>query len=60
MNLAFYKFVAQRSQNSLEDTMSLFQLCEQIHKKNTITENELMELNKRIENFKNTVEYGKQ
>ncbi len=60
MNISFYKFVAQRSQNSLEDTMSLFQLCNQIHNKNTITEEELMELNKRIENFKNTVEYGKQ
>ena len=60
MDLAFYKFVAQRSQNTLEDTMALFQLFDQIHAKNTITENELMELNKRIENFKNTVEYGKQ
>ena len=60
MNLSFYKFVAQRSQNSLEDTMSLFQYCDQIHAKNIITESELVELNKRIENFKNTVEYGKQ
>ena len=60
INLSFYKFVAQRSQNSLEETISLFQLFDQIHAKNTITEHELMELNKRIENFKNTVEYGKQ
>lgn len=58
-NIGFYKFVAQRSQNSLEDTMSLFQLCDQIHNKNNITAEELMELNKRIENFKNTVAYGK-
>lgn len=60
MNMSFYKFVAQRSQNSLEDTMALFQYCEQIHAKNTITESELVELNKRIENFKNRIAYGKQ
>ena len=60
IDLSFYKFVARRSQNSLEDTMALFQLIDQIQARNTITENELMALNKQIENFKNTVEYGKQ
>lgn len=60
MNLSFYKFVAQRSQNSLDDTIALFKYCDQIHAKNTVTESELVELNKRIENFKNTIAYGKQ
>lgn len=60
MDLPFYKLVASRSQNTLDETIALFKYCDQIHTKNSISPEELAELNKRIENFKNTVHHGRQ
>ena len=59
IDATFYKFVALRSGNSYESVAKLFEFCEQIHIKNQITSEELMSLNKMIETFKNTIQYGK-
>ncbi|WP_456423567.1 DUF4350 domain-containing protein [Lutibacter sp.] len=59
IDTAFYKHVASRSGNSYESVEQLFLFCEQIHLKNQITSDELMKLNKMIEKFKKTIQYGK-
>ncbi|UMB61577.1 DUF4350 domain-containing protein [Lutibacter sp. A80] len=55
----FYKNVAMRSGNSLEDVEKLFKFCDAIHLKNQITDIELIKLNTLIEKFKKTIQYGK-
>ncbi len=55
----FYKYVALRSGNSYEEVAKLFQYCDEIHLKNNITADELDRLNKMIEKFKNTIQYGR-
>lgn len=59
IDTTFYKYVASRSGNSYESVAKLFQFCEQIHLKNQITSDELVKLNKMIEKFKKTIQYGK-
>ena len=51
----FYAYVASRSGNSLDEIKKLFDYFDQIHLKNTISKEELLELNKRIEDFKNSI-----
>lgn len=51
----FYRFVASRSGNSLKSIKYLFNYCERIHLKNTITKEELLELNSLIEEFKKSI-----
>jgi hypothetical protein len=51
----FYRYVASRSGNSLEDIQKLFDYCDQVHLKNTITKEELLKLNTLIEEFKNSI-----
>lgn len=58
INATFYKQVAMRSGNKLKDTQKLFKLCNTIHLKNSISAEELMQLNTLIEKFKNTT-HGK-
>ncbi len=55
----FYEYVASRSGNSYESVEKLFQFCDQIHLKNQITNEEIIKLNKMIENFKKIIQYGK-
>ena len=55
----FYNYVALRSGNSYEDVVKLFKCCNEIHLKNTVTVDELERLNKMIEKFKNTIQYGR-
>lgn len=55
----FYNNIAMRSGNSLEDVEKLFKLCDTIHLKNQITNEELIHLNTLIEKFKKTIQYGK-
>lgn len=55
----FYNFVASRSGNSYEDVEKLFKFCDEIHLKNQISNEELIQLNKMIEEFKKTTQYGK-
>jgi len=59
IDITFYKYVSSRSGNSLESVEKLFKFCDEIHLKNDITTNELMQLNSMIENFKKTIQYGK-
>jgi len=59
IDTTFYKYVSSRSGNSLESVEKLFQYCDEIHLKNDVTTNELMQLNSMIENFKKTIQYGK-
>ncbi|WP_372794892.1 DUF4350 domain-containing protein [Lutibacter sp.] len=59
IDITFYEYVASRSGNSYESVEELFQFCDQIHLKNQITKEELITLNKMIENFKKTIQYGK-
>jgi len=59
IDTTFYEYVASRSGNSYESVEKLFQFCDQIHLKNQITSEELITLNKMIENFKKTIQYGK-
>ncbi|MFK5957759.1 MAG: DUF4350 domain-containing protein [Lutibacter sp.] len=59
IDATFYKYVASRSGSSYENVEKLFQYCEQIHLKNQITDEELITLNKMIEKFKKTIQYGK-
>ncbi|MDV7188139.1 DUF4350 domain-containing protein [Lutibacter sp. TH_r2] len=59
INQTFYKNLAARSGHDIEKIKTLFEYCEQIHMRNEITETQLMTLNTMIENFKNTIHYGK-
>lgn len=52
INERFYTFVAARSGKSEADVKSLFEYIIRIQRENTINKAELMELNKRIEKFK--------
>ncbi|MCF6279296.1 MAG: DUF4350 domain-containing protein [Flavobacteriaceae bacterium] len=51
----FYKYVASRSGNSIENIEKLFKYCDEIHLKNTVTKEELLILNTLIEDFKNSI-----
>ncbi len=55
IDTTFYKYVASRSGNSIEDIEKLFDYCNQIHLKNTVTKEELLKLNTLIEDFKNSI-----
>lgn len=55
----FYNYVSARSGYDIEKVKKLFAYCEEIHVRNEITENQLITLNNMIENFKNTIHYGK-
>lgn len=55
----FYKYVALRSGNTFEEVEKLFKFCDEIHLKNQISTDELIKLNKMIEKFKNTIQYGR-
>ena len=55
----FYKFVALRSGNTFEEVEKLFKFCDEIHLNNQISMDELIKLNKMIEKFKNTIQYGR-
>lgn len=55
----FFEYVASRSGNSYENVEELFNFCDQIHIKNQISSEELIRLNKMIENFKKTIQDGK-
>ena len=59
INESFFNYVALRSGNDIEFIKKLFTYCDKIHLKNNISNDELIELNKMIEKFKNTVQYGK-
>lgn len=48
----FYKNLANRSANSVDDVRSLFNLIEKIQKQSTITKQDLIALNTAIEKFK--------
>ncbi len=51
-NQRFYKAVAERSGNSLEDTLALFTLIEKIKSQNDTGKEELMKLYQKINTFK--------
>ncbi|SDX86222.1 protein of unknown function [Lutibacter oricola] len=55
----FYNYVAQRSGYDYDKVVQLFKFCDEIHMRNQISENDLVKLNRMIENFKNTIQYGK-
>lgn len=55
IDATFYKYVASRSGNSNEDIEKLFDYCNQIHLKNSVTKEELLKLNTLIEDFKNSI-----
>jgi hypothetical protein len=59
INESFYNYVALRSGNEIDFVKKLFNYCDAIHSKNTISNDELIRLNKMIEKFKNTVQNGK-
>ena len=59
IDATFYEYVASRSGNSYKSVEKIFQFFEQIHLKNQITNEELIMLNKIIENFKKTIQHGK-
>jgi hypothetical protein len=59
IDTTFYEYVALRSGNSLNDVQALFKLCDEIHLKNQISNDELIKLNTMIEKFKNKVQYGR-
>ncbi len=59
INADFHVVVAERSGNSFEEVQEMFEFCDNIHLKNQITINELIKLNRMIENFKKTILYGK-
>ena len=54
----FYNYVALRSGNELKEVEKLFKFCDVIHLKNEISSDELIQLNKMIEKFKKTIQYG--
>jgi len=53
VNDSFVEHLAQRSGNSKENVATLFQKIKEINQKNALTKEELMALNKMIEDFKN-------
>ena len=55
MDATFYKYVSSRSGKSEKEIKILFDYCEQIHIKNTITKEELLKLNTLIEEFKSSI-----
>ncbi len=55
IDATFYKYVASRSGNNVENIKELFEFCDQIHLKNTITKEELIKLNTLIEEFKTSI-----
>ncbi len=55
INDQFYSYVASRSGNSNEKVVALFKFIDQVHLKNTITQEELIKLNTLIEEFKNPI-----
>lgn len=52
MNESFYEHLAQRSGNSLEDIQDVFKLIQLIENQQTITKEQLIELNTKIEKCK--------
>jgi len=58
IDATFYEYVASRSGNTFEEVEKLFQFCDEIHLKNQITEQQLIQLNDMIEKFKKTIQYG--
>lgn len=52
INDTFYRYVASRSNHSIEDIESLFKYVDFVHAQNTITKEQLIKLNILIENFK--------
>lgn len=52
INERFYKSVAERSGNTLEDTLKLFALIERINNQNNTAQTELLKLYKEIRDFK--------
>ncbi|NJW52822.1 DUF4350 domain-containing protein [Salinimicrobium oceani] len=54
INDGFYQRLATISENSVEDVKALWQLMERLEKKNTVTREELLQLNKAIKAFKKT------
>ncbi len=55
----FYDYVSSRSGYPIGKVEKLFVYCERIQKRKYISEDELIRLNRMIENFKNTIQYGK-
>lgn len=55
INDNFYNYVASRSGHDVANVKKLFEQIEMVHKKNTITQEELIRLNAAIEKFKNPV-----
>jgi len=55
VDTTFYKYVASRSGKSEKEIKTLFDFCNQIHLKNSITKEELLKLNTLIESFKSSV-----
>lgn len=55
IDATFYRFVASRSGNTVEEIEKIFKYCEEIHLKNTVTKEELLKLNTLIEDFKNSI-----
>lgn len=55
VDTTFYKYVASRSGNSVEDIEKLFKYCDEIHLKNNVTKEELLKLNTLIEDFKKLI-----
>lgn len=51
----FYKYVASRSGNEIESIEKLFKYCDKIHMQNTVSKEELLQLNTMIEKFKNSI-----
>lgn len=58
IDTTFYEYVASRSGNKIDEVETLFKLCDEIHFKNEISSDELIKLNKMIEKFKKTIQYG--
>ena len=55
INDQFFNYVASRSGNTKEKVVALFEYIDKIHLQNTVTKEELVELNTRIEEFKNPI-----
>ena len=54
INESFYEHLATRSNNSFESVKKMFEKIDEINRKNSISKNELLELNRMIESFKNS------
>lgn len=55
INDTFYEYVSSRSGNTKDDVIDLFKCVDAIHNQNTITKEQLLELNEKIEKFKNPI-----